>query len=163
MGYRVLVIEDDAGVRRTLEHILRGGDHDVLAVPEGRQAIELARAADFDVVLCDLGLPDMDGAEVLRQLLAEHPAMGAVVLSGRPLYESMPRVEQATGKEATVEGGIAVLQKPMRPAEVLRVVVEAGDDAVTLGPLARETDWQERVQAKLAATVANLRRAQDAI
>lgn len=162
MGYRVLIVEDDPGVRRTLEHILRGGYHDVLAVPEGRQAIELARAADFDVVLCDLGLPDLDGAEVLRQLLAEHPAMGAVVLSGRPLHESMPRVEEATG-EAMVDGGIAVLQKPMRPAEVLRLVVQAGDDAVTLGPLARETEWQERIQAKLAATVANLRRAQDAI
>ncbi|XVQ15756.1 response regulator [Spirillospora sp. CA-255316] len=65
---RVLVIEDEPQIVRALRINLRTRDYEVDTAPDGRTALETAARRHPDVVLLDLGLPDMDGVEVIRGL-----------------------------------------------------------------------------------------------
>jgi two-component system KDP operon response regulator KdpE len=65
---RVLVVEDDPQLVRALVINLQARHHGVDAAPDGATALRLAAARRPDVVLLDLGLPDMDGVEVIRAL-----------------------------------------------------------------------------------------------
>ncbi len=65
---RVLVIDDDPHLLRALRITLRAAGHDVDTAPDGRTALQQAAAVHPDVVVLDLGLPDLDGTEVLTGL-----------------------------------------------------------------------------------------------
>jgi len=69
-GLRVLLVEDSADIREAFTLLLRADGVDVIATASGREATELAALRDFDVVLTDLGLPDIPGDVVLRRVLA---------------------------------------------------------------------------------------------
>jgi two-component system, OmpR family, KDP operon response regulator KdpE len=79
---RVLVVEDEAPMRRTLEIGLHAGGYHVEVAATGGAALEAARADQPDVVILDLGLPDIDGVEVARALRA-WSAVPIIVLSAR--------------------------------------------------------------------------------
>ncbi len=65
---RVLVVEDEPPLVRALEINLKARGYDVESAPEGAHALRLAAAHPPDVVLLDLGLPDMDGVDVIKEL-----------------------------------------------------------------------------------------------
>jgi two-component system KDP operon response regulator KdpE len=65
---RVLIVEDEPGLRRALTINFRARDYEVTAVSDGRAALAAAAAEPPDVVILDLGLPDMDGIEVIEGL-----------------------------------------------------------------------------------------------
>ena len=65
---RVLIVEDEPGLRRALAINLRARDYEVTAVGDGGAALAAAAAEPPDVVVLDLGLPDMDGTEVIEGL-----------------------------------------------------------------------------------------------
>lgn len=67
---RILVVDDDAVLLRTLRINLRARGHEVLLAASGRQALAAFLADDPELVVLDLGLPDLDGVEVLRRLKA---------------------------------------------------------------------------------------------
>ena len=69
-GLRVLLVEDSADIREAFTLLLRADGVDVIATASGREATELAALRDFDVVLTDLGLPDIPGDVVIRRVLA---------------------------------------------------------------------------------------------
>src|SRR5262245_5006491 len=79
---RVLVVEDDARIRKTLEINLRARDYEVDLASTGEQALQLAARHHPDVVILDLGLPAMDGLDVVRGLRGWTP-VPIVVLSAR--------------------------------------------------------------------------------
>jgi two-component system, OmpR family, KDP operon response regulator KdpE len=87
---RVLLVDDDPTLRRTLGIGLRAAGHEVLIARDGRTAMQAVREDHPDVVLLDLGLPDLSGFEVLRRLRAWSTAP-VVVLSARA--ESSEKVE----------------------------------------------------------------------
>jgi PAS domain S-box-containing protein len=69
----VLIVDDDEGIARSVERIL-GRDHHVTAVASGREALALLDAGqEFDVILCDLMMPQMTGMDVYDELSAKHP------------------------------------------------------------------------------------------
>ena len=78
----ILLVDDDAALLSTLSLNLRARGHDVLTADTGEKALEVARAGDPDVVVLDLGLPDLAGTEVLRQLRV-WSAVPVIVLSAR--------------------------------------------------------------------------------
>ena len=78
----VLVVDDEPQLLRTLQITLTAGGHDVHTAATGRRAIAEATARPPDLVILDLGLPDMDGAEVINRLRAQS-AVPIIVLSGR--------------------------------------------------------------------------------
>jgi two-component system, cell cycle sensor histidine kinase and response regulator CckA len=72
---RVLVIDDEPLLGRTLRLAFQE-DHEVVVVTSGRQALELlATDADFDLILCDLMMPDMNGMQVYERMLQERPSI----------------------------------------------------------------------------------------
>lgn len=82
---RVLLVEDDARMAAPVARYLRGAGYAVDVVARGADALRAARLNPYDAVVLDLGLPDMDGVEVCRQLRELEPA---------------PRVLMATARDA---------------------------------------------------------------
>jgi two-component system KDP operon response regulator KdpE len=79
---RVLVVEDEPALLRALEITLRARGYQVVSSPNGRSALAEAARRPPDAVLLDLGLPDLDGTEVIQHLRAWTP-VPVLVLSGR--------------------------------------------------------------------------------
>jgi DNA-binding response OmpR family regulator len=102
----ILVVEDDEAIGRPLSAALRGQGYDVLWALTAAEALELATAEPPVLVLLDLGLPDLDGVELCRQLRMVVPTTVIVVLSARA-----DDVDVVLGLEA---GADDYLTKPFR-------------------------------------------------
>ncbi|GAB2758800.1 response regulator transcription factor [Terrabacter sp. AAH1] len=87
---RVLVVDDDPRLQRTLAIALRAHGHEVVTAGDGRTAVQSVLEDAPDVVILDLGLPDLDGTEVLRRLRTGS-AVPVIVLSAR--HESDDKIE----------------------------------------------------------------------
>lgn len=105
---RVLLVEDDTGVARALAETLHAHGHPVTAVGRGSDA--LTRHRDADLLLLDLGLPDLDGLDVLRKIRQVSP-VPVIVLTARADERSVVR--------ALRFGADDYLAKPVRMAELL--------------------------------------------
>lgn len=80
---KLLVVEDEPRIAAFIHKGLRAQGFDVESVETGGAALHAARADRFDLVLLDLGLPDLDGLEVLRRLRASGNAVPVVILTAR--------------------------------------------------------------------------------
>jgi two-component system KDP operon response regulator KdpE len=90
----LLVVEDDAAIGSVLESTLRLHGHQVCWRRDGRTALQAAETGDFDLVLLDLGLPDLDGLEVTARL-REWAKMPIIVISARGQEEDKVRALDA--------------------------------------------------------------------
>lgn len=96
-GRRVLVIEDNRDAAKSLGMVLRIQGHDVTLSYEGTDGIAKVRELHPDVVLCDIGLPGLDGYEVARSVRAD-PSLAStylVALSGYATREDSQRALEA--------------------------------------------------------------------
>lgn len=84
----VLVIDDEESVATTIEAILRMDGHDVTSVTSGAEAVRLLNERQYDVVLTDLRLADMDGVDVLKEVQRTSPDTAAIMLTGYASLES---------------------------------------------------------------------------
>src|SRR4051794_17658938 len=80
---RVLVVEDERKVRRSLEEGLRAAGFEVVAAATGDEGTRLCRGGTFEVVVLDWMLPGMDGLDVLRTLRADGRAVPVLMLTAR--------------------------------------------------------------------------------
>ncbi|MBL8668536.1 MAG: response regulator transcription factor [Rhodospirillales bacterium] len=85
---RVLLVEDDTTISRSVALLLQAENMVVDTAQLGEDAIEIAKLYDYDIVLLDLGLPDMPGSEVLRRLRAARIATPVLILSGLSQLEN---------------------------------------------------------------------------
>jgi putative nucleotidyltransferase with HDIG domain len=81
MGSKILIADDDSLVRLAIQKILTLFDHEVVAVESGRQVLELV-SDDFDVIVLDINMPDMDGFETLERLNQQHVDIPVLFLTG---------------------------------------------------------------------------------
>ncbi|MEZ4452291.1 MAG: response regulator [Nannocystaceae bacterium] len=118
----ILVIEDDAPVRRWVTALLERGGYRVIAVDRGAAAIEAAArlSAPLDLVLTDVVMPGLGGRETVDALRERHPEVAALFMSGYTADAVLRR-----GVEAS---RVAFLQKPFTTAALLRKVREVLDD-----------------------------------
>jgi DNA-binding response OmpR family regulator len=133
---KVLLVDDDATLRRTLGIGLRAADHDVLVVADGRSALQALRGDRPDIVVLDLGLPDLSGMEVLGRLRA-WSTVPVVVLSARA--ESSEKVQALdlgaddyVTKPFGMEELLARIRAAARRAGSDVPVLEAGDLMIDL-------------------------------
>ena len=89
---RVLVVDDELGVRKALHRGLRAEGMDVITAADGVSALQLARTGSFDVVLLDIMLPGLSGYRVLEQLRAAGVRTPVLLLSAKD-----GEVDQADG------------------------------------------------------------------
>ena len=118
MKRRVLVIEDDPNIRRLIVESLADSGIDVLAAVDGTHALRSALAVPPSVVVLDLGLPELDGADFVERWRTRHPealAVPIVVVSGR----------QDAGEIATKLGATSLFKKPFMVEELVRAVSRA--------------------------------------
>ena len=80
---RVLVVDDEPAIRRFLRTSLATQDYQVTEAADGRAALDAVQHGRTDVVVLDLGLPDLDGFEVIERLRAAGSALPIIVLSSR--------------------------------------------------------------------------------
>ncbi|HWC69159.1 MAG TPA: response regulator transcription factor [Acidimicrobiales bacterium] len=108
---RILIAEDEARIVSFLEKGLRASGYTTLAVETGIDALALARDDSFDLLVLDLGLPGLDGQEVLTRMRARGERMPVVVLTARDGVEETVR---------SLEGGADdYVTKPFRFEELL--------------------------------------------
>src|ERR1700693_5314856 len=87
IGMRVLVVEDDSAIARSVELILKSESFNVYATEFGEQGVDLGKHYFYDIILLDLSLPDMSGFEVLRSLRASKVKTPILILSGMASIE----------------------------------------------------------------------------
>ena len=156
MSARVLVVEDDPALARALAINLRAQGWEVVTAADGRSALQAAATAHPDVVLLDLGLPDLDGTEVIAGLRG-WTKVPIVVLSAR---------QHGEDKVAALDlGADDYVTKPFAMNELLarlRAAVRRGEEAgpalsqVVVGPLeidlARKRVSRHGVDVRLTPT-----------
>ena len=100
----VLVVDDEASIRRTLREILEYEDLRVFEAADGEKALSMLRERSFDVVLLDIKMPRRDGLEVLSVLVEERPELPVIMISGH--------ADIRTAVEATHMGAFHFIEKP---------------------------------------------------
>ncbi|HXE58146.1 MAG TPA: sigma-54 dependent transcriptional regulator [Gemmatimonadales bacterium] len=108
---RLLIVDDDPGLRQSLGLLLREAGHDVAAEASPEAALKRALGEPFDVVLCDVRMPEMDGLTFLRRYRAAQGQGIVIVMSA---YGS-----EDDAIAAMREGAYDYIPKPFRPDEVL--------------------------------------------
>src|ERR1043166_8658001 len=112
-----VIIDDEKQIRRLLRLALEGADHQVFEAETGQSGLEEIAYRRPDIVLLDLGLPDMDGVKVLRHL-REWSDVPVLILSVR---------DEADEKIAALDAGADdYVTKPFDTAELLARVREIG-------------------------------------
>jgi len=79
---KILVIDDEQGIRNLLDTLLRRKGYDVVLAESGRKGLEVFRRERPDVVVLDLKMPGMDGLTVLQQVRSLNPSQPVIILTG---------------------------------------------------------------------------------
>jgi two-component system OmpR family response regulator len=80
---RILVVEDEVRLARQIAAVLTEAGHDPVTVHDGESALDRALESSFDLIILDVGLPRIDGFEVLRRLRSQHGANRVLMLTAR--------------------------------------------------------------------------------
>lgn len=128
MSVRVMVVDDDALIRRTLSSALARGGFEVSTAADGVSALKLAHVDPPDIAIIDLNMP-MGGLEVVRQLKASFgTAMFVAMLTGED--------DEVTRELCLEAGSDAVLVKPISPMELRRRLTNAASAMNKVFPVA---------------------------
>ncbi len=152
---RILVVDDEPPIRKLLRMGLGAHGYDVLDAPNGKSALELLEKKPSLVIL-DLGLPDIDGLELLRQIRSRQGNLPIVVLSSRGdeagkvaaldlgaddyvtkpfgMDELLARIRAALRHQLQAQGERPVFQAGDLCVDLVRRIVKVGDREVKLSP-----------------------------
>jgi two-component system response regulator HydG len=129
---RILLIDDDPGVRDSMERMLRTAGYAVQSVPTGEEGFELARGGGFDVILSDMRMPGISGLDILRKLRDVRVDAAFIIMTGFGTVD--------TAVEAMKLGAVDFVQKPFFRDELLMRVRSATERR----QLARQVDLLQR-------------------
>lgn len=114
---RVLIVDDDAGVRTSLARILRGSGYVVEVAEDGEKGVAMGKRFHPDILLVDIRMPGIDGIETHRQLHERFPSLVAISMTA---FASSEKTQQA------MEGGaVSVLPKPLDIENLMELVQSA--------------------------------------
>ena len=116
---KILVIDDERSIRNTLKDILGFEGFQVELAENGRAGIDLVQSSEFDIILCDIKMPEMDGLEVLEQIRKIKPESTVVMISGHGTIE--------TAVEAIKKGAFDFIEKPLDLNRLLITLRNASD------------------------------------
>ena len=114
MNESILVVDDDALVRKTLSSILSTEGYVVESVENGKQALKALEKGRFDVALIDIQLPDIKGVDLLFKLKQSQPRMVRIIITG---YPSMDNAIKAVN-----EGADGYVLKPFDSMRLLETI-----------------------------------------
>ncbi|HWW79404.1 MAG TPA: response regulator transcription factor [Steroidobacteraceae bacterium] len=141
---RVLLVEDHRAMRELIAAHLRDRGFAVDAVSRGRDALAAAAIAHLDAVILDLGLPDLDGMEVLSLLRCSCPGLPAILVTARDAVEDKLRGLNA-GADDYIVKPFNLLELEARLRAVLRRTGDRRSTCYSLGEIAFDTLTREAV------------------
>lgn len=144
---KILVVDDESSIRRTLKDILQFEKHQVTLAPNGMEALELFREEEFDVVLLDIKMPEIDGMEVLSRMMQIND-VPVIMISGHGTIE--------TAVEAIKKGAYDFIVKPPdlnRLLITVRNAVEKKDLVSQTKQLRKEVNKRYEIVGKTAPIV----------
>jgi DNA-binding NtrC family response regulator len=117
----ILVIDDDKAVLATIKILLERAEHSVEAVDNSRAGLRLIEKQSFDLLICDIFMPGMDGFETMRQVHQSRLEMPVIVISGQQFSLASEHAPDFLHM-ATRLGAVSSLQKPFKSSELLTAV-----------------------------------------
>ena len=107
---RILVVDDEITIRHLLEDFFCGLGYEVVAAANGAEALRIIGEEDFDCVISDHVMPDMDGLELLKEIRAQNRKMVFLMITGYPTIE--------VAVEAMKQGAYDYITKPLQLDDV---------------------------------------------
>ncbi|MFP4499234.1 MAG: response regulator [Vulcanimicrobiota bacterium] len=126
--YKILVVDDEFGMREGIRRILAPYEHTVITAEDGREAKELIKKESFDLAFLDMKLPDTSGLEILEEIKTSQPLTVCIIITA---YATLD-----TAVSATKKGAFDYLAKPFTTDQLLTVA----DKALDRRDLLMETD-----------------------
>ena len=117
---RILVVDDDASIRRTLSALLSRAGYEVTQASNGSEAVRLWRDHGGDLVITDLHMPEKDGIQTIIELLSHTPSVRIIAMSGGGQTKRLDLL----GNMALL-GSVLTIEKPFTLAEMMTVVNRA--------------------------------------
>jgi len=133
---RIIVIDDDEGIRKVVAEALKNESYLVDTASTGKEAIEKSRNNFYNLALVDVRLPDMEGTKLLTSMRETTPEMIKIILTGYPALQN--------AIDAVNKGAHGYLVKPINMAELLRTVEQQ---------LKKQSEMKEYGQDKVAEFV----------
>jgi two-component system, NtrC family, nitrogen regulation response regulator NtrX len=116
---KILVIDDERAIRNTLKEILEYENHEVDLAEDGARGIEMVESGIYDIILCDIKMPNMDGTEVLQKIMEINSDIPVVMISGHGNID--------TAVDSIKKGAFDFLEKPLDLNRVLITIKNALD------------------------------------
>ncbi|MFH1861177.1 MAG: sigma-54 dependent transcriptional regulator, partial [bacterium] len=123
MSYKILVVDDDISIVRSMRRVLETGGYRVESANTGEKALKMFQNSRYDLVLLDIRLGSIDGLEVLRQIKRQQPDQIVIMVTGF--------ANVATAVEAMKQGAYDYIQKPFNIDE-LKLAVDKAAQTLTL-------------------------------
>jgi DNA-binding NtrC family response regulator len=114
---RIMVVDDDAGIRRSLHTLLSRAGHEVLQAANGLEAIQLWRNGGADLVITDLHMPQKDGIQTILELLTHTPGVPIIAMSGGGQTKRLDLLGNVT-----LLGSVLTIEKPFTLGEMMSMV-----------------------------------------
>lgn len=119
---RILVVDDEPHVTRIIGSWLEQNGHRVVRADNGQAALDLFEAEPFELLVTDVGMPELDGLGLLRALSGKEWPRGVIVLTARHDYEALAARHR--------ERHIRLMPKPFSPRQIAELV----EELLALGP-----------------------------
>jgi two-component system nitrogen regulation response regulator NtrX len=119
---KILIIDDERAIRRALREILEFEGYQVVEAENGKEGIEKATSALFDVIFCDIKMPMMDGMDVLEALMKESSDTPIVMISGHGTID--------TAVQALKKGAFDFIEKPLDLNRILVTIRNANERSI---------------------------------
>jgi len=119
---KILIIDDERAIRRALREILEFEEFEVVEAENGREGFEKASSTSYDMIFCDIKMPQMDGMEVLDELLKAKIDTPVIMISGHGNVE--------TAVQAIKKGAFDFIEKPLDLNRILVTIRNAKDRTV---------------------------------
>jgi DNA-binding NtrC family response regulator len=133
----ILIVEDDATVGESLQHLFKKKGYEILLASNGKEALHLFRQGNVDLVITDLIMPKMDGIELLEAVKSLRPETEVIVISAQGTIEK--------AVQAMKLGAFDFIEKPINP-RVLSLLVERALEKQTL--ILQNRDLRSRLEEK---------------
>ncbi len=128
---RILVVDDEADVRKSVRLVLTKAGYDVREAEDGEKAITQIRSNDnpfkVSLIICDIHMPKVNGMEAIAYFRQEFPSVPVIVLTGEP--------ELAGATQLFKLGIVDYLEKPISPEKLTQAVHKSVRDHVFRGPV----------------------------
>jgi DNA-binding NtrC family response regulator len=123
-GQRIMVVDDDPGIRRALQLLLSRAGYRVMEARDGLEALRMWRDHGGDLVITDLHMPEKNGIETILELLTHSPGTRIIAMSGGGQTKRLDLLANTT-----MLGAVLTIEKPFTLSEMLTLVKQALKEA----------------------------------